>query len=170
MKEKKILKKEQIEKQNVTAEENSTYSEAEKKAAKRKKFWKYFWIIVGHFIYTGIFILIGMIWQKGSGRREILQWANSFTLATIMVFFVGWIMFIYNKNILSLFVHSVKTFGLMIVGKRPAKSYYEVKTEIEDNPIPKIYMRITFLFSLVIFVATVSLVIIADITRTLMVG
>lgn len=106
--------------------------------------------VIGSFII----ILIGLLWQKSF---DLMAWSNAFLLASISIFFIGWIMFIHNKNIISVFTHSFKTFGLMLVGKKPAKSYYEVKTAIEENPIPNRYFIVSFIYSGIIFIITIIL-------------
>lgn len=106
--------------------------------------------VIGSFII----ILIGLLWQKSF---DLMAWSNAFLLSSISIFFIGWIMFIHNKNIISVFTHSFKTFGLMLVGKKPAKSYYEVKTAIEENPIPNRYFIVSFIYSGIIFIITIIL-------------
>lgn len=143
--------------QEIKEEEKNKESDdlfLDEKAEKRRKLKKYMRFLFYNFLGTAVIIAVGLIWQDA---YDLMAWSNAVLLAFAMVFFVGWIMLMHNKNILSVFTHSMKTFGLMIVGKRPAKSYYEVKVEIEENPIPKIYLIIIFSFSILLLIATIIL-------------
>lgn len=122
------------------------------KRLKRKKQIKYTLVVIAHIIGSALILLLGLVWQAS---WDLMAWTNSLWLAFVMVFFIGWIMVIYNQNIISSFVHSVKTFGLMLVGKRPAKKYYEVKLEVEENQIPKFYFLITFGTSFLILIPAI---------------
>jgi len=135
-------------------ENAATRAKAEKKRARKSTVITFLFNIIGSMIV----ILIGLLWQNA---YDVMAWSNALLLAFIMIFFVGWIMFIHNKNIISIFTHSFKTFGLMLIGKRPAKSYYEVKVGIEENPIPNKYIIISFVWSGILLVATIILTILA---------
>lgn len=126
--------------------------EEQLKKIKRQKQLNFALIILAHIIGSALLILLGMIWQKS---WDLMAWTNSLWLAFAIVFFIAWIMIIYNANIISSFVHSIKTFGLMFVGRRPKKKYYEVKLEVEENQIPKRYVIITFSFSLLILIPAI---------------
>lgn len=149
----KISEENKIEKKD-DSQEMTKKQKDNQKDQRKENIKKFSAIILIHVLGASFVVGIGLIWQDS---YDIMAWANAFLLSFIMIFFVGWIMFIHNKNILSVVTHSFRTFGLMIVGKRPAKSYYEVKTEIEDHPIPNIYLIITFLFSLVLLIVTIIL-------------
>lgn len=133
--------------------------EEQLKRLKRKKLIKYTFVVVAHILGSALLLLLGLLWQNDF--LTLMAWTNSLWLTFVMVFFIGWIMFIYNQNIISSFVHSLKTFGLMFVGKRPAKKYYEVKMEVEENQIPKSYLFITFGFSLLILIPAIITLILA---------
>ncbi len=144
---------------NEEKQEEKTEQELLDEQLARKRKIKKFSIIIGlHIIGSALLVFFGLLWQDS---YKLMAWSNAFLFAFVMVFFVGWIMYIYNENIVSVFVHSIKTFGLMIVGKRPKKKYYEVKEDVEDNQVPKIYMVITFSMSLILLIPTIILTIMA---------
>lgn len=145
------MNKEKIQKKQV--------NKADLKKAERKKKLKTILItILINVIISIVFLVIGLHWQNA---YTIEAWANASLLSFIFILFIGWIMFIYNKNIISIFTHGFKVFGLMIVGKRPKKSYYEVKVQVEENQIPKRYMVVSFIYSAILLVITIILTILA---------
>lgn len=148
------MKNNKKQKTKIENENAITRAKAEKKKT-RKSIYITFLLNIATSI---IMIIIGLLWQNS---YDVMAWSNALLLSFIMIFFVGWIMFIHNKNIISIFTHSFKTFGLMLIGKRPAKSYYEVKVGIEENPIPNKYLIISFIWSGVLLIATIILTILA---------
>ncbi|NMA06000.1 MAG: DUF3899 domain-containing protein [Acholeplasmataceae bacterium] len=106
----------------------------------------------------GCFFFV-MGWQM---RFDLMGFANIFSVTFLMMFFIAWIFFVYNKNILSPFLHGMKVFGLMLVGKRTKESYYEYSQKIAQNPIPKYIYVPTFIVSLIYFIPAVILVILAS--------
>lgn len=148
-----------FEEEHEEVKEEKTEEELlEEKLIKRKIIKKYTFIILAHIIGSFLLVLFALYWQD---RFDVMAYSNAFLFAFVMVFFTGWIMLIYNQNIISLVTHSFKTFGLMIVGKRPKKAYYEVKEDVEDNQVPKIYMIITFTCSIILLIPTIILTILA---------
>lgn len=135
-------------------------SEKQQKKKKYTNRYKYTLFTMSHLLAGGFFLLLGLIWQDS---YTLMAWTNALWLAFVMVFFIGWIMFIYNQNIISSFVHSVKTFGLMIVGRKPEKSYYEVKVEVDENQIPKAYFFLSFASAILFLVpAIITLIIVLN--------
>lgn len=132
--------------------------EQTKKKRKNDKIFKYSMFTLSHILAGGFFIGLGLIWQDS---YTLTAWTNALWLSFVMVFFIGWIMFIYNQNIISSFVHSIKTFGLMVVGKKPEKSYYEVKVEVEENQIPKGYFYLSFGISILFLIPAIITLVIA---------
>lgn len=124
------------------------------KAERKQKLRSILITLIINVIGSFIAVIIGLLWQDSF---DLMAWANATLLAFLLVFFAGWIMFIHNKNIISMFTHSFKTFGLMLVGKKPAKTYYEVKTSIEENPIPNRYLIVSFVYSGFILIITIIL-------------
>lgn len=101
------------------------------------------------FFVSLAFIALGLVWQR---RYDLWAWSNALWLAFSLEFFLAWIFFVYNKNILSPLIHGFKVFGLMIVGKRSKESYYDYSMRIEENPIPKFVYYTIFIFALLLFI------------------
>lgn len=113
--------------------EESTVITKDNKKAKKKmsKFLKYSIIFN---IISILLVGLGLLWQW---NLELLAWTDALWLAFAIELLIGWGMFVFNKNIFSPFIHGLKTFGLMFVGKRPKEDYYSYTKKIEDNQIPK---------------------------------
>lgn len=101
-----------------------------------------------------IFVGIGLLWQW---KFNLIGFANAFLISFTLIFFIGWMMFVYNKNILSPLIHGVKTFFFMIVGKKPKDDYYTYLKSIEENPIPKYIIINTFMVSLLLLIVMLIL-------------
>jgi hypothetical protein len=105
---------------------------------------------------AGLFFF-GLFWQA---KYDLLAICNSFWLAFTLNFFIFWIIFIHNKNVLSPIVYGTKSFALMIVGKRSKTSYYEYLKKIQDNPIPGKYVLIPLFSSLALLIPAIITMII----------
>ena len=103
-------------------------------------------------IITILLIGFGLVWQR---RYDLWAFSNALWLAFALEFFVAWIFFIYNKNILSPVIHGFKVFGLMIVGRRTKESYYEYMLRIQENPIPKYIYYTIYAFALLLLIPAV---------------
>lgn len=108
-------------------------------------------VIVMIVVSALIFGLV-LLWQR---RYDLWAVSNAFWLTFALEFFLAWIFFVYNKNILSPLIHGFKVFGLMLVGKRTKESYYEYMMKIEENPIPKYIYYIIFIFSFILLIPAV---------------
>jgi hypothetical protein len=71
-------------------------------------------------------------------------------------------MFVWNLNILSPLIHGFKTFGLMLVGKRPKTDYYDYMKKIQEDPIPKYYIVTCFITSGILLIPLIILVLLAS--------
>lgn len=112
------------------------------KNAKKKKRKKYFKIALIFLVVDVVLVGFGLLWQW---EISLMAIGDALWLAFAIELTVAWIMFVYNHNILSPLIHGVKTFGLMIVGKRPKMDYYNYMKKIEDDPIPNFYYIVTFI-------------------------
>lgn len=101
-------------------------------------------------IITALLFGFGLVWQR---RTDLWAVSNAIWLTFAIELFVAWILFVYNKNILSPLIHGFKTFGLMFVGKRVKESYYEYKVRIEENPVPKYIYLTIFVFTILLLIA-----------------
>lgn len=108
-------------------------------------------------VISAILFGLGLLWQDA---YDTLAICNALWLAFAIEITMGWVLFVYNKNIFSPFIHAMKTFGLMIVGKRPKEDYYTYSKHIEENQIPAFYYVIIFIFAAIIFVPALILMII----------
>lgn len=112
-----------------------------------------------NFIIAGLAFVFVLIWQM---RFDLLGFSNVFSVTFLIMFFIAWIMFVYNKNVFSPLIHGLKVFGLMFVGKRSKESYYEYTVRISENPIPKYVYYPTFITAGVLFIPALILVILAS--------
>lgn len=126
----------------------------EELAKKRKK------ELIKRYTITGIVLLIlsgtvfgfALFWQD---HYDLLAICNALWFAFGVNLFIGWIMFVYNKNILSPMIHGFKVFGLMFVGKRPKEDYYEYTVRISENQIPKYLYISTFIAAFIILIPAI---------------
>lgn len=99
-----------------------------------------------------LLVSFGLVWQR---RADLWAISNAIWLAFSIEFFVAWVFFVYNKNILSPLIHGFKVFGLMMVGKRSKESYYDYTIKIEENPIPKYIYYTIYVFSFLLLIPAV---------------
>ncbi len=138
-----------------------TLTEEEKiKKAKKVKQRRIIITILVLLVLTIILFGGALLWQM---RFDLMGFANALSLTFLMLFFIAWIMFVYNKNILSPLIHGFKVFGLMIVGKRSKESYYDYSVRISENPIPKYIYLSTFICSFIVFIPATITVILSSI-------
>lgn len=124
------------------------------KKAKRQKYQRYFRAALVMTIINFILVGFGLLWQW---EISLMAVGDALWLAFAIELTVAWVMFVYNHNILSPFIHGVKTFGLMVVGKRPKLDYYHYMKKVEEDQIPSFYY-------IVVFISTAVLLIFALIT------
>ncbi len=86
---------------------------------KLKKFLKYLAVE----IFTGL--IIGGLFMLYSTNYTVIGIIDALTISTVMLFTVGWFMFISNEHLLDILFYGVASLGKAIVGKRSEKSYYE---------------------------------------------
>lgn len=134
--------------QDTESELEQDIEEKEKKAKKafRKRVYK---ASILMFIISVALVGFGLFWQD---EVSLMAIGDALWLAFALEFGVGWIMFIYNQNILSPLIHGFKTLGLMFVGKRPKKDYYEYMKSIEEDPIPRFYYIVVLTSALILLI------------------
>jgi hypothetical protein len=104
-----------------------------------------------------LLIGFGLFWQN---EISLMAFSDSLWFAFAIQFFVAWMMFVYNQNILSFVVFGSITFLRMLIGKRPKQDYFTYMQMVEEKPIPKsIYIPI-FISSLLVFIAALTSLII----------
>jgi len=106
------------------------------------------------FVISAILFILALIWQDDT---SLLAIGDALWLVLILEFFVGWVMFVYNKNIFSPLVHSTKSLFLMFAGKKPKFDYYNYMKNIEENPIPSYLYSIVFLWTLILLIPTLTI-------------
>lgn len=112
------------------------------KQAKRKKRKKYLLAALIMFIISLLLFGFGLLWQW---EISLMAIGDALWLAFAIELTVAWILFVYNHNILSPMIHGLKSFSLMIIGKRPKMDYYSYMKKIQDDPIPSFYFIVVFI-------------------------
>lgn len=107
-------------------------------------------------LISSLIVGLGLLWQWST---TLIAWCNAFWFAFSIYLLVVWTIFIYNQNVLSSFIHSVKTFGLMFVGKKPKLKYSEYKLQVEENKIPTRYGRIIFTYGIIMLIISIVLIV-----------
>jgi hypothetical protein len=115
---------------------------AREKRARKKRRQKYAMTALVMTVINVVLIIFGLLWQY---ELSLMAIGDAIWLAFAIELAAAWTMFVYNKNIFSPMIHGMKTFGLMIVGKRPKLDYYHYMKKIEDDPIPSYYYIVTFI-------------------------
>jgi hypothetical protein len=108
-------------------------------------------------IISGLLFGFGLIWQ---GEVTLLSIGDALWLVFAIEFSIAWMMFVYNRNIISPLLHGTKTFLLMFVGKRPKKDYYTYMKSIEESPIPSRYYIIFFVSAFIVSIPAIIIMII----------
>ena len=141
---------------SIVEEETSSTKTAVDNLKKRKRKRHIVAIII---MLVSSLILFGfsLMWQASYNLMAI---CNGLWLVFAIEFTVGWFMFVSNKNLFSPLIHGIKTFGLMLVGKKPKFDYYSYTKHIEDNPIPAFYYIVVFVSAAIILIPAVILMII----------
>lgn len=113
--------------------------------------------IIGMVVLTVVLFALVMLWQADTALMAI---GDALFLVALLEFFFGWVLFIYNKNILSPLIHGFSTFGRMFIGKRPKTDYYTYMKNIQENPIPSVYFKALFITAFIVFVPAIIIIII----------
>ena len=71
-------------------------------------------------VLTVVLFVFVMLWQDDWSLMAI---GDGLWLVVVLEFFLGWVLFVYNKNIFSPLIFGFKTFGLMFIGKRTKTDY-----------------------------------------------
>ena len=111
-------------------------------------------------LISSLLVGLGLLWQWSI---TLTAWCNAFWFAFSIYLLIVWTIYIYNQNVLSSFIHSVKTFGLMLVGKKPKLKYSEYKLQIEENKIPTHYGRVVFVYGLMMLIISMVLLVFIEV-------
>lgn len=93
-------------------------------------------------VLSALLVAFALFWQQ---RTDFLAVTNAFYFAAFLFFSFGFMIFAANHNIFSPFVYGMKTFGLMLIGRRPKLKYYDYYQDIKNNPLPKVLISFPFL-------------------------
>jgi len=93
-----------------------------------KKTLKYF--IIGFFI--GVIIFVSALFY--GNLFSIVGFINALTISTILLFAVGWFLFISNVGALDILFYGVQAFTRALIGKRMKSSYYDYTANKEQIP------------------------------------
>lgn len=74
---------------------------------------------------TLIGIVIGALFLLYSSNYTLVGFIDALTVSTILLFAVGWFLFISNEHLLDMLFYGVASFGKAIVGKKMKNSYYD---------------------------------------------
>ena len=96
-------------------------------------------------------IYLALLWQDD---YSLMAWGDALFLAFTLELFIGWILFVYNKNLFSPLIHAYKSFFLMFVGKKPKLDYFHYSKNISENPIPVYYYIVIFISAFVLLIPT----------------
>jgi hypothetical protein len=102
-----------------------------------------------------LFLVFGFsIWWQGSATLK--AFADGIWLVFSIQLTMAWSFFVYNKNIFTPLIHGSKTFILLFLGRKPKEDYYTAYMKVQDNPIPKYVVTISFIFlCLTIFIGLI---------------
>lgn len=97
-------------------------------------------------------VAFGLFWQA---EFSLMAVGDALWLAFALEFFAGWVLFVYNHNILSPLLYGSKSFVLMFLGKRPKTDYYSYMKNIQDNTISSYYYIVIFISAFILLVPAV---------------
>lgn len=112
----------------------------------------YFKTALVMFVISVVLVLLGLLWQD---KFTLMAWGDALWLAVALEFSAAWMMFIYNRNIMSPVIYGFKTFVLMFAAKKPKTDYYGYIKSIEENQIPTFYYRVIFISSFILLIPAV---------------
>lgn len=128
------------------------------KKIKRKRFIKK--VLISVLVCTSISLMLfffALAWQDDF--TSLMAIGDALWLVFALWLTLAWMLSVYNLNILSPLIHGTKTFVLMIVGKRPKEDYYTYTQKVKQNQIPKYYLIVCWITTLIIFiVALITLI------------
>lgn len=110
-----------------------------------RKFIKYVAIDLG----IGMLFFIGMLFY--SQKFDYTGYMDALFVAGVLVFFVGWMLFVVDFGVFDVTMYGMKQFGLALVGKRPKKSLEEAIYNKER--LNKSVYRALWVAGLIIFAA-----------------
>ena len=127
--------------------------EADRKKKKRQQIIKKYVIGLSVMLFISILLFgFGLIWQADTSLMAI---GDALWLVFTLQMFGAWIIFVYNRNVLSPLIYSTKAFFLMFTGKKPKLDYYHYMKKVEDEQIPSFFIKLAFLTAFIVFIPTI---------------
>lgn len=119
---------------------------------KERKILKYMFsgIIIGVIVFGGTLLY--------SQNFSLEGFVDSATMSSIVLFVLGWFLYISNEGSLDILIYGVQAFGKALVGKRMKDSYYDYTTN-KERVSKDVYLGF-WLSSLIYIVVFVTLYII----------
>ncbi|MDD3171109.1 MAG: hypothetical protein PHO86_02190 [Bacilli bacterium] len=125
-----------------------------KKNNRRTKIKLIFLIIVTSLILSFLLVYFALNWQQSYTK---LAYCNAFYFSGFILFFIGWMILMANKNIMAPLTYGLKSFFLMFSTKKPKLDYYNYLKEREKHLFPKYIMLTPFFASIPNFIIAVIL-------------
>jgi len=100
-----------------------------------------------------------LLWQW---RIDFMAITDALSVTALLLLFIGWIIFVYNQNVLSPLIHGTKTFALMLIGRKPKEDYFTYTQSISEDPVPKFYIYMFLVSGLILLVPSIVMIIIAS--------
>ena len=119
------------------------------KEIRNRKIFKYMFsgIIIGILVFGGTLLY--------SQNFSLEGFVDGATMSAIVLFVIGWFIYISNEGSLDILIYGVQAFGKALVGKRMKDSYYDYTTS-KDRVSKDVYLGF-WLSALIYIVAFVIL-------------
>lgn len=99
-------------------------------------------------LFSALIVYLSLNWQNSYSLKS---WLNAFTISFVLVFFIGWVVLMANKNILSPLFYGTKSFFTVLTGQKFGETYFEYCQRWTEKPIKKFYYISNFLIALIHF-------------------
>lgn len=113
-------------------------------------------------IFSALIVYLVLNWQSSYSLKS---WLNAFTISTVFIFFIGWVILMANKNILSPFFYGTKSFFTVLTGQKLGETYFEYCQRWTEKPIKRFYYISNFLIALTHFLVFIILLIVYYATK-----
>ncbi|MFA7417057.1 MAG: hypothetical protein WCZ19_00805 [Acholeplasma sp.] len=128
--------------------------EKEKRAKRKRIIKKYTTAFIVTFTISAVLFVFGLSWQDDFS--SLMAIGDALWLVFALWLTVAWVVLVYNQNLFSPLLHGTKTFLLMFVGKKPKEDYYTYMKKIEENPIPKFIIIVSWITTLFVFLLALT--------------
>jgi magnesium-transporting ATPase (P-type) len=108
----------------------------EKQRKKRERRNNIIAIVFMNVVALGVFLIV-FLWSGLS--TSFINMLNCFSISGILILILTWLVAMTNQNLFTPVSYGFKSFFLMILGKKPEKTYYETISERKGTKIKKVY-------------------------------